>query len=112
MLKKIEKLEKEYFEIQGKLADPAIIADHSHYTQLSRRYKSLENSAMLAKKYRDALKAKNDAQEIFNSENDGEMKDLALAELKDAEANIEKFEEEAKVELLPKDPNDQKDCII
>lgn len=112
MLNRLEKLEREYFEIQNKLADPAIIANQTQYTKLSRRYKSIENAAMLAKKYREAVKAKNDAEEMLKTEKDSEMRDLASAELKIAEENIEKFEEEARVELLPKDPNDQKDCIV
>lgn len=112
MLDKLEKLEKEYMELQGQLADPDVIADQNQYKTLSRRYKSLEASAQLASKYRKALASKNEAEKILQIDKDPEMLELAKSQLKDADAEIEKLDEEAKLELIPKDENDSKDCII
>jgi peptide chain release factor 1 len=112
MLEKLEKLEKEYLDIQSKLSDPEIIANNSEYKKLSRRYKTLDKSAKMAEEYRGVLEAKNEAEEILKTEKDTEMVEFAENELKEAEARIEKLDEEARVELLPKDPNDLRDCII
>ena len=111
MLDKLEKLEAEFLEIQGKLGDPEIIANQELYTSLSRKYKSLESAAALTERYRNAMAAKTEAEEILAG-NDDEMKDLAKEQLNEASAELEKLDEEAKLELLPKDPNDQKDCIV
>ncbi len=111
MLDKLEQLEAEYLEIQGKLADSEVIADQSQYRALSRRYKSLESAVALAKKYREANAAKQEAQEILKGD-DEEMKDLARDQLEQAQQNLMEFEEQAKIELIPKDPDDTKDCII
>lgn len=112
MLDKLQKLEREYLDIQGKLADPAVIADQTQYTVLSRKYKSLAAAAVLAKEYRDAFNNKMEAEEILRNESDTEMKDLAKSQLEESEARLIELDEKARVELLPKDPNDDKDCIV
>jgi peptide chain release factor 1 len=111
-LEKLEKLEKEYFEIQNKLADPSVIADQGKYKTLSRRYKILTSTADLAKRYRDAVKTKEEAEEMLKNEKDEDMRAMAKAEFDSVSSLIEKLDEEAKKELIPKDPNDSKDCII
>ncbi len=112
MLDKLEKLEKEFLEIQNRLADPIVIANQNEYKTLSRRYKTLQTSADLAKKYRDTMAAYNEAKQILHDDQDPEMRELAENQLEEAEAEMKKLDEQAIKELLPKDPNDQKDCII
>lgn len=111
MLKKLEKLEKEYLEIQKKLSDSNIIANQPEYTKLSRRYKELENAAELAGKYRKSLSAKKEAEEILSGD-DLEMKELAEAQLEESEKKIKELDSLAEIELLPKNPNDSRDCIL
>ena len=112
MIEKLEKLEKEFLEIQNKLSDSVVIADQNQYKTLSRRYKSLQTAADLTKRYRDVLMNKNEAEEILKTEKDSDMIALAQSQLAEANAQITKLDEEVKLELLPKDPNDSKDCII
>lgn len=112
MIEKLEQLEKEYLELQGRLADPAVIANQSEYKKLSRRYKALETAAQLAADYRTALSAMEEAKEILAEESDPEMKELADAQLKESEKMLVDLDEKAKIELIPKDPNDARDCII
>jgi len=111
-LEKLEKLEKEYLDIQQKLSDPSVIADQSLYKTLSRRYKTLNNAAELAKKYRSAENARKEAEDILKNEKDSELREMAQAQLEDSKAKIADLEEKAKLELLPKDPNDERDCIV
>jgi len=111
-LDKLEKLEKEFLEIQQKLSDSSVIADQSLYKTLSRRYKTLTPTAELAKSYRSAENARKEAEEILDTEKDIELRDMAYAQLDEAKAKIDELEERAKLELLPKDPNDEKDCIV
>jgi peptide chain release factor 1 len=111
-LEKLEKLEKEYLEIQNKLSDQTVIADQAQYRTLSRRYKVLGSAADLAARYRKAVQTKEESEEMLKTEKDEEMRTLAKAELESAAKLLEKLDEEAKKELIPKDPNDDKDCII
>ncbi len=112
MIEKLEKLEKEFLEIQNKLADSSVISDQNLYKTLSRRYKSLQTAADLTKRYRDVLMNKSEAEEILKTEKDPDMIALAQSQLEEANGRIIKMDEEVKLELLPKDPNDSKDCII
>lgn len=112
MLDKLEKLEKEYLEIQSKLADSEVIADQDQYKTLSRRYKQLERASSLAKEFREVVELKEEAEGLLKDGSDAEMKELAESQLAEAKEKLEKLEEDAKVELLPKDPNDSKDCIV
>ena len=112
MFDKLEKLEKEYLDIQNRLADPALIADQNQYKILSRRYKSLENAVRLAQEYRQALSAKKEAEDILVAEKDKEMRELAESQQQEANEKLLKLDEETRLELLPKDPNDDRDCIM
>ena len=112
MLEKLEKLEGEYLEIHGRLADPEIIANQSEYRRLSRRYKQLESAVDLTIRYRGVIESKDEAEQILKDEKDPEMIELAKAQLEEAKASLLELDEEVRVELLPKDPNDAKDCII
>lgn len=112
MLDKLEKLEKEFLEIQEKLADPLVIANQPEYQRLSRRYKTLKAAADLAEKYRDAQASKNEAEELLKTEKDPEMRELANGQLKESNELLQKLDQDALVELLPKDPNDARDCIL
>lgn len=111
MFKKLEKLEREYLQIGEKLADPAIISNQSLYRDLSRKYKALSNIVNLAKEYRTVLNLQKEAVEILNG-NDKEMFEIANDQLAEAKMKINELDEKAKIELLPKDPNNQKDCIV
>lgn len=111
MFDKLEKLEREYLEIQNKLADPAVIGNQEQYKTLSRRYKVLESVANLSQEYRKALVAKQEAEEILRS-GDKEMEELAQAQLDESNARLAELDQQARIELLPKDPDDSKDCIM
>ncbi|MFA6991868.1 MAG: peptide chain release factor 1 [Candidatus Gracilibacteria bacterium] len=111
MLGKLEKLEKEYLEIQGKLSDPKIINDKNLYRDMSRRYKVLSGAAELASEYRKVLASKKEAEEFLQSD-DKDMKELAQQQMAEAEAKIAELDEKTKVELLPKNPDDSRNCII
>ncbi|MFH1284936.1 MAG: peptide chain release factor 1 [Candidatus Peregrinibacteria bacterium] len=112
MLEKLEKLEKEYLDIQNKLSDSAIIADKNQYKTLSRRYKELETAYELAGAYRKAIFAKKEAEEILKEGGDDELKTMAKSQLTEADEKLKKLDEDARCELLPRDPDDSKDCII
>ncbi|MFA5947874.1 MAG: peptide chain release factor 1 [Candidatus Gracilibacteria bacterium] len=111
-LGKLEKLEKEYLEIEGNLASPEIINDQDKYKVLSRRYKSLEHAVSLAREYRKYNDSLKEAEDLIKNEKDEDLVNMAKDQMKEAEEKIVELNEKSKIELLPKDPNNDKDCII
>ena len=75
------------------------------------RYKELESIYELAQNYKRSVERKEEAEEILN-EGEDEMNEIAKEQLKEADENLAKLDEEAKLALLPRDPNDSKDCIV
>ncbi len=112
MLDKIKSIEKNYVEIGEKLSDPEIIKDYEEFRKLSRTRKSMEETVEIYHTWQEAIKAKEDAQQMIKTEEDPEMKNFIQAELDQAEEKIQNCEERMKVLLLPRDPNDDKDIML
>lgn len=108
---KLEKIDKEYLDIQSQLSDPSVVSDMGKYKTLSRKYKILERAHVLTLEYRKVLNAKADAEEMLQSD-DSELKEMAESQKNEAEARIIELDALAKLEILPKDPDDARDCII
>lgn len=99
-------------EVAKMITDPTVIADMKRYPVLMREYKELE---ILVQKYHDYKKATDDhaaAREILYSNEDPDLKALAQEEFDQLGPEIEKMEEEIKFLLIPKDPEDTKNCIL
>lgn len=112
MIDKLLKLRDEYNELQAKMSDPAVISNQSLSAKFGRRLKEIEKAYKIA----SALeKAENDIKEaltILKNEKDSDLFGLANEQIASASAIKKNLEEQAKVELLPKDPRDSKDCIV
>lgn len=112
MLDKIKGIEKTYIELGEKLSDPNIIQDYKLFTSLSKQRKSIEDTVELYYKWQEADKAREDGINMLKNESDPEMKDFLQAEISEAETKIQDYEEQMKVRLLPRDPNDDKDIML
>jgi peptide chain release factor 1 len=112
MNEKLQKIADEYLEIEKKLSDPDVIRDQNEYKKLMRRHKEISVLVNLFGKLKKAQADLKDAEGILNTENDEEMRQLAKDQLKTAREDIVRLEEALKVELLPKDPDDFKNCIF
>lgn len=112
MNEKLQKIENEYLEIEKKLSDPEVIRDQNEYKKLMRRHKEISAIVNLFGKLKKSQADEKDADGILNSENDEDMRQLAKDQLKQAREEIVRLEEALKVELLPKDPDDFKNCIF
>ena len=101
MLERLADLEKEYEDVVRQLGDPEVLSDQRRLRDVSRRHKQLEPIVQTYRQYRAA----HDDLEV--------AKELGMAdEVVDAESRIATLEEELKVLLLPKDPNDDKNVIV
>lgn len=112
MLEKLQKLEDEYNEIQNQMADPEIISDQVAYQKLVRKYKQLEPTVALFIELKQANAEIAEAEAVLYDSNDEDMRDLAKDQLEAARARQPELEESLRLELLPKDPEDMKPCIV
>lgn len=112
MFDKLDFIVEKYEEMSLKVSDPEIINNQP----LWQKYiKDMGEMEPIVKKYAEYKKAKEelaDAKEIVEMESDEEMRDLAKMEINELEDQIEQNEEELKILLLPKDPNDEKNVIL
>ncbi len=112
MLDKLLKIKEEYKDIQEKMSDPNVAANPNAYKKLAQKEAQLRSVVELITAYESALKAIEDSEEMLKTEKDEEMIEMAKEELSEAKKTVEKLEDELKVALLPKDPNDDKNVII
>ena len=111
MKERLKIMDERYEEINKLLSDPEVVCDIKKLTELSKEQRNLEKTVLL---YREQLKLENsleDLKEMKNSD-DEEMAEMAALELGEAIARIAEIEDEIKILLLPKDPNDDKNVIV
>ncbi|MBN1494584.1 peptide chain release factor 1 [Candidatus Peregrinibacteria bacterium] len=112
MIDKINKIIDEYREIQAKLSEPDVVNNMGRFKLLSKQLKMLENAYVLGVKYVKAVNEIKEAEEILNKEKDKDFVELAKEQHDSAKIIKAELEEKLKIELLPKDPNDGKDCLV
>ena len=108
MFQKLEAVEKRYDELTSKIADPEIIAQTTEWTKLMKEHSEIEEVVL---KYREYKKVQNDLKDAESMIDDPEMKELAEEEMLEAKNKLPKIEEELKILLIPKDPDDDKNII-
>ncbi|MCD8297009.1 MAG: peptide chain release factor 1 [Prevotella sp.] len=108
ILEKLEGLENRYEEISTLITDPSVIADQEKYVRLTREYKDLEGILNARQKYINCLNSIKEAKNIIANETDADLREMAREELQLNEALQPKIEEEIKIALIPKDPEDAK----
>ena len=108
ILEKLDGLESRYEEVSTLITDPSVIADQQRYVRLTKEYKDLGDIMNARKRYINCLNSISEAKDILANESDPEMKEMAREELTTNEELQPKLEEEIKILLVPKDPEDAK----
>ena len=109
MFDKLENVEKRYEELNAKISDPEVIANQNEWKKLMKEHADIEE---IVEKYREYKKLVQSIDELKEMLNDKEMHDLAQMELDENKEKLPKIEEELKLLLVPKDPNDDKNVIM
>ena len=106
---KLNALENQYAELEARLAAPETYGDPTLVARLNKEQRELEPVVTAYRAYQKRRRDLSDAQELLS---DPDMKELAQEEYAAAKADLERLEEEIKVLLLPRDPNDGKNVIV
>ena len=112
MLEKLKLVENRFAELGELLIQPDIISDQKKYIQLSKEYKETKKIIDKGGVYKNLISNKSEAQDIISNEKDDEMIEMAKMQLEEVEAKLPKTEEELKVLLIPKDPDDSKNVVV
>lgn len=108
MFQKLEAVEQRYEELNKKIADPDVISRTSEWTSYMKEHAEIEDVVLKYKEYKKVQQELAEAQEMMK---DPEMKELAEEEVEAAKEKIPQIEEELKILLIPKDPDDDKNII-
>ena len=108
MFDKLEAVEKRYEELTRMISDPEVISNNSEWQKLMKEHSSIEDVVLKFREYKEAKKQMEEAKEMME---DKDLKELAEIEYYENKEKLPKIEEELKVLLIPKDPNDDKNII-
>jgi peptide chain release factor 1 len=112
MRDKLEDIKLRFEEVGQLLLQPAVVNDMKQFAKLSKEYRDLEK---VVTKYNAFLKVENNLQQaksVLETEKDEELREMAKAELDDLNPQLDALEADLKESLMPKDPNDDKNCIV
>lgn len=112
MFGKLKAVYERYLELSEKMSDPAVIADTAEWTKIAKAQAEITETATRYAEYVEAERQMNAAQEEAKRESDPEMKALFEEEAENCKKRTEELTEELKILLLPKDKNDDRNCIM
>ena len=112
LLDKLNIIKERFDEVSKLIIEPEIISDQKKYIKLNREYKELNLIMVKRDEYLALLSNKKEAQEIISEEKDLEMLAMAKEELENAILKLEGLEEEIRLMLIPKDPDDAKNVVM
>ena len=113
MFEKLEALEDKYIQLTRDISNPDIISDQQNWQRLMKEHAHLEPIVQKYKAYCSTEKAIQESQEMLSDKSiDADFKEMCEAEVKEQTEKQKKLEDEIKILLLPKDPNDEKSVIV
>src|SRR6478672_3142840 len=105
----VEQIESRFGEVSRQMTDPDVIGDRNRYAEVGREYRRLEPAAKLAQEWRRAKGDADGARELIaEGADDDDVREL----LSTAESDLERIEEELRLAMVERDPNDDKNVII
>ncbi|HWG09663.1 MAG TPA: peptide chain release factor 1 [Solirubrobacteraceae bacterium] len=104
----VNQIESRFAELGEQITDPEVINDRERYAEVGRAYRQLEPAAALAAQWREAHETVSGAEELLVEEDDSELRE----ELAAARERIEQLEEEIRIAMVERDPNDEKSVIV
>ncbi len=112
MLDKLEAIFQRFKNVEELISEPAILADMKRFTHLNKEYKSLSVIMEKYYEYKNIRANIDNAKDILKNEKDSDMRDMAKGELDELEPLIQPLEEEIRILLIPKEPEDEKNATI
>lgn len=112
MLEKLKSIKDRYEEVERMLSDASAMSDMKRFAQLNKEYRDLGKIVEKYHAYKNLIDNINNAKDILNTEKDEELRQMAKDELDTLTVLVEPMEEDIKVMLIPKDPEDARNAIV
>ena len=112
MFDKLEDLVRRYEEITNELTEPSVVNDQNRFRKLMKEQSDLQPLVTAYTEYKKCQETEEESVSMLESESDEEMREMLKEELSSAKQQVEKCENELKILLLPKDPNDERNVIL
>ena len=112
MIDRLEAIARRYHEIEAEMGRPEVAIDHAQLTKLAREQRTLRETVEKFEAYKRARHELESAREMLKHEKDQEMQEYLRGEERRAAAQVGELDEQLKVLLLPKDPNDDRDVVV
>jgi peptide chain release factor 1 len=112
MFEKLAEVEEKYISLEEKLADPEVVKDPQEYQRVAKAHSDLSDLVAKWREYKSLRQQLVDTEDMLRERLDEDLRELAQLEIDELKEKIERVEEELRIMLLPKDPNDEKDVIV
>ncbi|MCK6649043.1 MAG: peptide chain release factor 1 [Bacteroidia bacterium] len=112
MLDKLAAIKRRWEEVEQKLSDPKVIADMKEFKKFNKEYKDLTEVVNTYHEYKKVVENIEFNKDILANEKDDEMRDMAKMDMEELLPKKEKMEEQIRQMLIPKDPEDAKNCVL
>lgn len=112
MLDRLDFIENKYDELSNKISDPSVMANQKEWQKLCKEHSDLEAVVTKYRQYKTSVEDLDTNKEMLVEESDREMREMIQEEIKGLNESIEVLQEELRILLLPKDPNDDKNVFI
>ncbi|MDE6586029.1 MAG: peptide chain release factor 1 [Clostridia bacterium] len=112
MIEKLKVIKARYDDLSEKMSDPDVIANTAEWTQVAKAQSEIAETAQKYAEYEQVELRKRQAEDALKTETDTEMRELLQAEIDECGESLEGLTEELKILLLPKDKNDDRNCIV
>ena len=112
MIDKLEAIKVRFDEVSKLIVDPDVISDMKKYIKLNKEYKDLDIIVSVYNNYKNIISNIDSAKKILNEEDDIELKEMAKSEIDLYLSKKHELEQEIKILLIPKDPNDDRNAVV
>lgn len=112
MLDRLKSIEERYEKLNEYLSDPEVVNDPKKLREYSKEQSDIQETVEVYRQYREAYDQLNDAKAMLEEKLDAEMRDMVKEEISELTEETERLEDELKILLIPKDPNDDKNVIV
>ena len=112
LIARLQKLESQFIDLEQQLSDPGVIRDQELYQKYRKEHAELSHLIQTFRHYRQAQKELQESHSLLKEETDEEIKSLARDEIQTLREEAASQEEELRLLLLPKDPNDEKNVLL
>jgi len=112
ILDKLEQIAHRFEEVKQQIIDPEVMTDQKRYKELNIEYRNLDKIVKKTEEYKNVISNIESSREVLAEESDPEFREMAKMEISELEPKKEELEEELKIMLIPKDPNDSKNVVL